>query len=413
MIDILVIGGGASGMMAAITAARAGARVVVVEQLSKAGKKLAATGNGKCNFTNADMNASHFRGDGELFMSIYPEFNQRQTLAFFHDIGIFPYNKNGYYYPKSESAQTLVNALTAELGRLMVPIHCEEKVTSIRGNAKKGFRITTSKNQYQAKAIIIACGLMASPKLGSDGSMLEILKNMGHHFTSITPALCGLNCVGLNFAKVNGVRIQASVKALVNGTCFSEDRGELQLADYGISGFPCFQISRYISQGLAEHKKCQVIVDFLPSFTEEELTEELNFRTEQFANETAAWLFQGILPQKLIQPLLDQAGIRFETKLRKLGDKELRNLAHFVKNLVLDVKSARDFEFAQVCAGGIRSTEIHPTSLESELVPGLFFAGEILDVDGICGGYNLQWAWSSGYCAGRHAAGFLNEQFSY
>lgn len=403
--NLIVIGAGASGLMAAITAAGNGSRVIILEHKDKAGKKILATGNGKCNYTNKKMTDDCYRGNKDLIQHGLSVFNSNDAVNFFTRLGVISKEKNGYMYPNSGQATTILNSLIDEALRLGVRIVTECEISSI--NHKKGeFIIKSNRGSYKAQKIIVAVGLLASPKLGSDGSFLLFLKGFGHRFNPIVPALCGFNCDGFSFKKVSGVRTDASVTAIVNNKELCSDTGELQLTDYGLSGIPVFQISRFLSMGLYEKADVKVKIDLMPEYSNEKLHNMLTELVEK-SNGFKSWIqmLSGLLNSKLSTALLEQTKIN-PTAIINIDKNDIKKvdlLSTTIKSLIVNVKSYRDYEFAQVCAGGINSEEIDIKTLESKLVPGMFFAGEILDVDGICGGYNLQWAWTSGYIAGLNA----------
>lgn len=423
--DVIVIGAGASGMMAAITAARRGRSVLILEHMDKVGKKILATGNGKCNYTNEYMTAECYHGDQRLLTDIRSQFERDDAIAFFRELGIWPKAKNGYYYPNSGQALSVVEAMQMELERLNITVVCGCQVQELSEDYV-GFAVATSTGIYKAHKVIVACGLLAAPKLGSDGSMISVLKELGHRFVPIVPALCGFYASGMEFKKVSGVRCEAELTleidtihaklsntdgknaenhAIVSDTDakhIPKERGELQLTDYGVSGIPVFQLSSQAAKALKEKKKVSMRIDFLPEIADGELESELHRRVER-AKTSVMTLEQtlcGLLNQKLIPVLVRKAGIVAGMQVDRVDAAQLRKLTNAIKNYPVTLDKVRDFEFAQVCAGGIRTEELDTKTLESRLVPGLYFAGEILDVDGICGGYNLQWAWSSGFVAG-------------
>ncbi len=400
LLDVIVIGAGASGMMAAITAARRGKSVAILERMNKPGKKILATGNGKCNFTNNNMDASCFYGNIQLIQSVLSRFSKEEALSFFHEIGIWPKEKNGYYYPNSGQAASVAEALKHELDRLQVPVYLEQEVLDLFPD-KYGFWIKTVQTSYTCRNVIIASGLLAAPKLGSDGSMFSLIKELGHRFVPVLPALCGFYAKGMQFSKVAGVRCDANLTLKIDGNTAATEQGELQLADYGISGIPVFQISSPAVRALYEKKSVTVVIDFLPDISLETLNTEFAMRIGKCeTDENADRLLRGLLNQKLIPVLLKHAGIRSDEPLKNISLEKLERLSAGIHDYPVTLEKVRDFEFAQVCTGGIRTEEINEKTLESRLLSGLYFAGEILDVDGICGGYNLQWAWSSGYVAG-------------
>ena len=398
--DTAVIGAGAAGFMAAITAARNGRSVAIIEHKDRPGKKILATGNGKCNFTNERMGTEYFRGDKKLIETSLKKFTERDTLDFFSQLGVVARNKNGYYYPNSESAASLLKALEMEAKRLGIRVYTSVEILDIRAG-QTGFDILVNGFKYVCGKLIIAAGLLASPKLGSDGSIFPILEKMGHSFTRINPALCGLKCHGFDFKRASGVRCQARVSVYVDGALAGSDQGELQIADYGISGIPVFQISRFAAEAVASKRKCSVQIDFCPEYEEAELVGILRkYRSSIADSFTFADLLNGIFNEKLAAALLKQADLSEKKPIGKIEDEEIVKLAKVIKQTEITVDQARGFDFAQVCAGGIRTEEINIDTLESRLVKNMYFVGEILDVDGICGGYNLQWAWTSGFIAG-------------
>ena len=398
--DTAVIGAGAAGFMAAITAARNGRSVAIIEHKDRPGKKILATGNGKCNFTNERMGTEYFRGDKKLIETSLKKFTERDTLEFFSQLGVVPRNKNGYYYPNSESAASLLKALEMEAKRLGIRVYTSVEILDIRAG-QTGFDIFVNGFKYVCDKLIIAAGLLASPKLGSDGSIFPILEKMGHSFTRINPALCGLKCHGFDFKRASGVRCQARVSVYVDGALAGSDQGELQIADYGISGIPVFQISRFAAEAVASKRKCSVQIDFCPEYEEAELVGILRKYRNSIADSFSfAELLNGIFNEKLAASLLKQADLSEKKPIGQIEDEEIVKLVKVIKKTEIVVDQARGFDFAQVCAGGIRTEEINIDTLESRLVKNMYFVGEILDVDGICGGYNLQWAWTSGFIAG-------------
>ena len=408
--DVCIIGGGAAGLLAAVTAARMGGRVLLVEQKDRIGKKIHATGNGKCNFTNENMSVSFFHGERALIESVLSQFDLQRTLDFFHEIGIYPMNRNGYYYPASEQADSVVAAFQNELCRLDVDLHLSEIIFDVREKNAQ-YLITTSLGTYISKTVIFAVGLLASPKLGSDGSAFAVIKNLGHHFCPMYPVLCAFYAGGIDFKQVAGVRVKAEVSIISEGVLLDKDRGELQLTDYGISGIPVFQVSKTASSLLNSKKTAECSIRFLPELSAEDILQELRYRMKGLRREcTTDMLLEGLVNRKLIPVLLANAGISVKKRLADITEDALANVCRSLTDLRVTLEAPRSFDYAQVCAGGIRTSEVETDSLMSKILPGIFFAGELLDVDGICGGYNLQWAWSSGYVAGMHAMKYLKDK---
>lgn len=466
---VAVIGGGAAGMMAAIEAARAGAIVTLIEKNPQLGKKLATTGNGRCNYTNLDME----NRIGGKFRGFHPEFATpaldalppEAVLDWFRAIGVEPRFRGSYVYPNSDQASAVVDSLREELHRLSVKVHYNAEVKSIqRVDADAGyFMIQCTDAVVKADRVILAAGSKAAPKTGSNGDGYFIARKLGHTIVPYVPALCGIRCAGDAFRTLAGIRTEAALELSVDGRCVDREAGELQLVDYGISGIPVFQLSRYAAYALQEGKKAAVYINFLPGFTEagavrdsdrnvatgaavrnskrasspsgistievsaaknaqnpraevsccaakaedpKDLAVQLyRQRQERLAGRKMESFFTGLLHQKLGQLLLRMASVRPELPVAELSEKQLRSLASLSVRFKAECVEMNGFLQAQVVAGGVDTTEVDPCTMASRLVPGLYFAGEVLDIDGICGGYNLQWAWASGFVAGRHAAG--------
>lgn len=398
--DVLVIGAGASGMMAAITAARENKKVCIIEKLDKAGKKILATGNGKCNYTNEIMHEDCYGGDKAFVKQVLEVFSVDDCLNFFHSIGVYPKNKNGYFYPNSEQAASVANALLFELERLGVKI-VYETITKEIVSSEEEVCVWTNKGCFIGKKLVIATGLLAAPKLGSDGSLFDVIKALGHRFVPILPALCGFYCKGLKFKSVSGVRAHGTVSAYIDGKKVAEDTGEIQFTDYGLSGIPVFQISRHLSKGLYAKKKVEIKINLLPDFDTNKLLDEINYRRSIGASMPVTALLNGLVNQKLSDMILDKAGIDKNMYASSISVDEMFKIRDYLQEITVNVTNYRDFEFAQVCTGGIPTSDIDYQTLESRLTPNVYFAGEILDVDGICGGYNLHFAWATGYIAGR------------
>lgn len=411
--DVAVIGGGAAGLIAAISAARAGAGTIIIEHMDRVGKKILTTGNGKCNYTNALQGSSCYRGENPAFVvPVFRQFGFEATVAFFEELGICPKIKNGYYYPASEQAASVLDVLRMELSYLNVPEETSCEIKTIK-KQRNTFFIDTTHGKIEAKSVIFATGLLASPKTGSDGSAFPYIENFGHHFIDIVPALVQLQGKQSFFKALAGIRAENSIKLYIENRQILSERGELQLTDFGISGIPVFQLSRYATKALMQKKKVHVLLDFMPDTELTELEKNMALRFRKNAHgKTAGEALIGLLNKKLSGVLLKEAGIDVHLPAQKVSDKQIHNLCTLIKGLRVDIIGSKTFEQAQVCAGGVSTAEIENETLMSKLVPGLYFAGEVIDIDGTCGGYNLQWAWSSGYVAGLHAAGAATHSFS-
>ena len=402
--NVIIVGGGASGMMAAISAARLGANVIIIEQKERIGKKILSTGNGRCNLTNEDMHTDCFRGDDTAIVTeVLKSFGYSETIQFFEQLGVILKQRQGYVYPFSDQASTILDVLRMELDRLNVQICLEQHVMSAK-KTSQGFRIITDKGTYYGDSLILATGGKAASVLGSDGSGYALAKQFGHHISPVVPALVQLKGKGNYFKQIAGVRTHAKVSLFEDENLISDDTGELQLTNYGISGIPVFQISRYAAKGLYEKKKITVEIDFIPTMSEDELHTYLQERINTQGNKKAEDFFVGMFHKKLITMFLKEANIPFSQTVNLLPEVKVKRILELFKHFSVVIEGTNDFEQAQVCAGGVRTSEIHPKTLESLLQPDLYIVGELLDVDGMCGGYNLQWAWSTGFIAGKNAA---------
>lgn len=407
MKKVIIVGAGASGLMAAIAAADEGALVTVLEGMEKPGKKILATGNGRCNLTNLEHERlDRYRGASMDFItSVMEKLPVAKTLDFFENIGLLLQNKGGYIYPYVNQASAVQEVLLTEARRLGVKIKCCEKVMKLEsGKGMPAWKVHTASWVYEGDAVILAAGSKAAPQTGSDGSGYDLAKQMGHRILPPREALVPLKLQEKWVRKASGVRMPVRAMLSVgdgkNKKTYTEV-GELQWTDYGISGIVIFQLSRYAVCALAEKKSVYMTLDLLPDFSEEALLERL--KKKQLFGVTDE-LLTGILPKKMIPVICELSGLKPSLKAAALTEQQLQELLHQIKHLRVSVIGHKSFDAAQVCSGGVDTEQVNPATLESKHKKGLYFAGELLDVDGICGGYNLQWAWSSGYTAGKAAA---------
>lgn len=401
---VIIVGGGASGLVAAISAAREGAEVTIVEQKDRLGKKILSTGNGRCNLTNEYMDVSCFRGDDTTIVSvILEEFGYRETISFFEELGVILKDRQGYVYPISDQAGTVLEVLCMEIEHLGVKVLLEQSVKNI-SKTNRGFTVRAAETTLLGDAVILATGGKAASVLGSDGSGYTLAKAFGHKLSPVVPALVQLKGKGNFFKQISGVRTQAKVSLYVNDKYVCEDTGELQLTHYGISGIPVFQISRYASKALYEKKSVTAEVDFLPSMSDNAFETFLETRLKRHGHKKAEEFFIGVFHNKMIGLLLKASKINANDVMNNVSKEQFKKLISVSKHFRIAIEGTNDFEQAQVCAGGVRISEVNSKTLESVYVDNLYLTGELLDIDGICGGYNLQWAWSTGYVAGKHAA---------
>lgn len=407
MTKVGIIGAGAAGMMAAISAASNGAQVILYERTAKLGKKILSTGNGRCNLTNEFISAECFHGAHPGFaMEVLECFGREETLKFFEQIGIRPVSLNGgYVYPRSLQAAAVSKALTRELERLNVRVICETNGLRIQ-RCVKGFFIEHDREKCAVDRVILACGGQAAPQTGSDGSGYGLAEELGLKVIPPVPALVPLKSSDKVFKDLSGIRILGKVSLLANGKKIASASGELQLCDYGLSGIPVFQISGQAARLLAEKKNVPLAAElnFAEEFTAEELKNYLEGQIKRRQNVRCGDFLVGFLPEKLGLSLFKRIGVSYDLLAGKLSERQKQDLIREMTAFRVPITGTLGFDRAQVCAGGVDTSQIDPTTMEVKAVPGLYVVGELLDIDGICGGYNLQFAWSTGTLAGRSAA---------
>lgn len=425
--DVIIIGAGASGLTAAISAARQGSRVLVLEQKEKAGKKLLATGNGKCNFTNLFQAPECYRsGDNSFAWKVLSSFDVKRTISFFEELGIYPRERDGYLYPNSEQALSVLQVLLFECERLKVTISCNERVTAIKKpdftvyteqtvpidpdlkkkNNKNPKSLTASPvkiNTYEGNKLILAAGGCASPKLGSDGSGYSLAEGFGHRIIKPLPALVQLKSPEKFCKTLSGVRTASKITLYHDKELLAKEAGEILFTDYGISGIPVLQVSRYASIALDKGEKVHLCIDFLPELEHDRVLKLIKERIQRNGNKTLEQMLVGLFQYKLSYIMILSAGLDPYKKVNIVKPQEIEALVKQIKEFIMRIHDTNSFENAQVSAGGIATAEINATTMESKLCKNLYLSGEVIDVDGTCGGYNLQWAWSSGYLAGLSA----------
>lgn len=429
---IIIIGGGAAGMVAGILSARNGSKVTIIEQQSELGKKLLVTGNGRCNLTNLFLtkncfystsyheNSSYLCGEDSFSLdSLLETYSPQKIIDFFQSIGILTKDRNGYVYPLTDQASSIKKALISELESLHVTMltntlgtfkassensQIQVSLTKLEAKNEKPFnnkQTMTKINTSEKEQILVGDALIISTggksgitnKNAQDGYF--VLKNMKHRLTNLSPALVPIIGQGDYFKKLSGIRTEVNMKLWINHELVKTEGGELQLTDYGISGIPVFQISRIITQEL-KNKQVPITVelDFMPRYNTNQLLILFNQRRALFGEKNMEQFMNGLFHDKLGSFLLKYAGISEKIKVKTISEKEYNHLLKLSKSFPVDVKGSKDFLQSQVTAGGIPLTEVKET-LESKYHKNVYFTGEILDVDGICGGYNLHFAWAS------------------
>ena len=401
--EIAVIGGGASGMMAAITARKSGKEVVILERKDRILKKVLITGNGRCNITNVNADISNYFGKNiSSVENILNSFNPQDTMDFFNGLGIMCNEENrGKVYPLSGQASSVVDALRFEAERLGVRIETEFYVRKIE---KEGFKFkiySEERKKIEAGRVIIAAGGQSYPELGSNGSGFELAKELGHSVTKLSPSIVQLKSEKHQVKGLQGIKTDVAVTAYGDNKKICTYDGELLFTDYGISGNVVFNISFVMPL----YKNVEFEIDFMEKFDYNELYEILKERKKMMSHLTMENYFNGMINKKLGQFLSKVSGIEKLSKpVKDLNDSEIRKLCTVLKKYRIKILDTTGFRNAQVTAGGVSLDEVNSETLESKIVKGLYFSGEVLDVYGECGGFNLQWAWASGYIAGKNVA---------
>lgn len=398
--SILIIGAGASGLIASIIVSRRGAKVKLLEQNNKIGKKILVSGNGQCNIGNKNPNLARFHSEKSAFVEAVLEGYSSQTIKdFFHSIGLeLIEGKEGKLFPLSLQASSVVELLEYEAKALGVEILCEQKVTQIQKKTQ-GFEVKTTQKLFTCEKLLLASGSPASPQLGGSNVGYDLAKSLGHSLITPHPALVQL-CSDETWVKeASGVKVAGNATFYANGEYISEKKGDLLFTNYGISGLAILDLSREVSLALADYAYCELFLDLMPNISKEQLINILLKRINQHSQKPLGLWLQGVLNKKLIHIVIKQSKSKVQTE-KDLTRKEINKLVHTIKNLKLSINETRGFKGAEVATGGINTQEVNPQTMESKQLKNLFFAGEILDVDGDRGGFNFHFAWVSGIRAG-------------
>ena len=387
-------------MAAALAAAEnPNVSVVLMERQARVGRKLQATGNGRCNLSNIHAQNKGYHGQQPEFA--YPAiqaFPPEETLRWFRNLGLYTVTEStGKVYPYSDQANSVVDVLRLQLDQSNITLKLGFEVENVRGR-DTGFLVIGKEESVACDKLIIACGGLAGSKLGGTMSGYKLLAKLGHKSTRLRPSLVQIKTAWGGVVALKGVRANCHMQILRDGELFNESVGELQFTEQGISGPVVFEISRDVCYGAGEWI---ARLDFLPDWTEEQLVKELCNRRER--NTPMEELLTGIIHNRLGRVLTKTAGVKGKNRIKELSNLEAEAVCKAVKSLEIILTEPLGMDSAQVTAGGVLTEQFDENTMESRLVSGLFACGEVLDVDGDCGGYNLQWAWSSGRCAGLHA----------
>ena len=401
---VIIVGGGASGLMAALTAAPA-SPVLLLERQSRVGRKLMASGNGRCNLSNLYAGPERYHGADPAFCAAaLNRFGVDDTLAFFAGLGLVSCSEpDGRVYPFSDTANSVVDVLRLAAGEKGVDIRTGCEVTEVRRTGE-GFVLRSGDAEYTGDRLIVACGGAAGARLGGGVSGYRLLESLGHRRGPILPALTQIKTDSRFTRPLKGVRAKAALTLVRGERELGHSDGEVQFTDFGVSGPAAFDLSRAAA---TEKGDLTLALDLLPALSRQELQARLGERKAAFPQLSAEHLLTGALHNRLALVLLKQAGLVLSSPLSALTEKQLTAVCGLVKDWRLPVLGVLGFDAAQVTAGGVLTRDFHPETLESRITPGLYACGEVLDIDGDCGGFNLQWAWSSGHIAGAAAAGLL------
>ena len=395
--QVAVIGAGASGLVAAIVAARHGAKVHVYEKNNKIGKKILATGNGRCNVTNKNIELSNYHGLNPSFVNpSLNHFNASTCKAFFSELGVeLVEGQRGRLYPRSLQSSSIVELLVYECKRLHVEFFLNAEVKSIT-KKDKGFVLHVEDKSLHVDKVLVATGGLAMPTLGSCDSGYEFAKSFGHSIVETHPSLVQLICKE-DLKPISGVKVEGSIEVYEDGQNKTHASGDILFTNYGISGSAVLDVSRVASHSLLCKRALHVKIDLLPEYSKEQLKNLLKKR-QKYANgkNIALWL-DGFINSKLAKFIEKTLHVK---NADDLNNKELTKLVYALKNMTLHVTDTKGFKTAEVTAGGIKTDEINSQTMESKLQRGLFFSGEVVDIDADCGGYNLHWAWASGISVG-------------
>ena len=402
MKTVLIIGGGAAGLMAAVSAAQNKEnRVLLLERQQRLGRKLLATGNGRCNLTNTAASPAHYHGKDPAFVTeALARFSPADTLRFFRELGLLTVEEyGGRVYPLSNSANSVLDVLRFAVERAGAEVHTACRVNAVKTDGRGHFTVSCEDGaRFFCDALIVACGGAAGEKLGGVKDGYELLASLGHSRTKLYPSLVQLVTAPEYPRALKGVRADAAVTLRRGGEILARSAGEVQFTDNGVSGPAVFDISRAAACG---GEGIEIVFDFFRERDSEELLDMLRARRAALPNAEIGDLLTGMLHNRLGKMLVKAAGFHGSVPLYALSDHGLSSVLEVCRGFTLPVRGTAGFDSALVTAGGISTAQFDPRTLQSRLVPGLYACGEVLDIDGDCGGYNLQWAWSSGMLAGR------------
>ncbi len=399
--DLIIVGAGSCGIVSAIKASDLGIDVAIIDGSDRIGRKLLTTGNGRCNLTNENLTLSRFHSDNDnFFKDIINTYDLEYTLNFFKSIGIYTCTlESGKIYPLSLQASSVIDILRMNLSERNIPTYMDEKVLNITKTKKGLFEVITSSNTYTCKKILLCTGGKSYVKTGSDGSGYKLAKNLGHGIVKCTPGIVQLRLNYDRLKAISGVKFESHCNIEVDSEVKRQEFGEILFTDYGISGPPILQLSRIASKGVLNKSLVYINVNLLNS-DYDHILDFFETHFAVFSYRSISDNLIGIINKKLIPIILKECGITDIHIPTYSVEYEYRyRLYKLLCDWKFEVTDTNSFENAQVTVGGIDTREVNPITLESKLTSGLYFGGEILDIDGDCGGFNLQWCWSSSSAA--------------
>lgn len=403
--DCIILGGGASGLAACAALARSGMRITLIERLDRVGKKIMASGNGRCNLSNEDMAPSYYGSAASFVAQMYEQTPPDEVLGFFRALGLMTSSEDGRIYPRTMMASSVLDVLRAACECENVTLITGKEAVSLTPSRRGGWSVQLSDGEgVFAPIVLCALGGCASPHLGTDGAGVRLLEKLGHSAGRQVPALVQLKCDHGALRSLKGVRVQTTLALEIDGSVAAQEAGELLFADYGVSGVCVFQLSGMAAQALDSKKRVRLLLNLLPEV--DDAYAWLRARIAAHPAQTALGLFTGVFPRLLSMAILKEAGISPDVQAVRLGDAHLRALAGSISGFALPVTGTQGFKNAQVTRGGIALDEVDPRTMSSRLFDGLYILGETLDVDGPCGGYNLHFAFAGALTAAKDIHSF-------
>lgn len=402
--DCIILGAGACGLAAACALGEAGLRVTLAEKLDRVGKKLLATGNGRCNLSNEDMNPAYYGAAAPFVQKVYERTPPHEVLAFFSRLGLMTASEEGRIYPRTMTAASVLDVLRAGIDRENISLRTCCEAVSLLPSRRGGWSVQLSSGEgLFAPNVLLCMGGSAAPGMGTDGSGTRMLHTLGHRITPLVPALVQLKCDHSALRSLKGIRTRAALTLDIDGSAAASETGELLFADYGVSGVCVFQLSALASRALAQKRAVRLVIHLLPEL-KDSTHAWLDARISLFDGATLGALFTGVFPRLLAQAVIREARLAPDAPCNALSPTERGTLVQAISAFSMPVTGTQDFAHAQVTAGGLSLDEVDPYTLRSSIFDGLYVGGEALDVDGPCGGYNLHFAFACGLTAAKAIA---------